>query len=69
MIESGRSGRLVEPGDVDALADAIDELLRRPELRARIAEGARQRARHFGVDAMLRRMQLVYQEVGGGAAR
>lgn len=67
MIESGRSGRLVAPGDVDAMADAIDELLRRPELRARIADGARQRARHFSVEAMLRRMQLVYAEVAAGA--
>jgi glycosyltransferase involved in cell wall biosynthesis len=69
MIESGRSGRLVAPGDVEDLAGAIDELLRRPELRARIAEGARQRARHFGVDAMLRRMQLAYQEVAGESRR
>lgn len=69
MIESGRSGRLVAPGDTDAMAEAIDELLRRPELRARIAEGARQRARHFGVEAMLRRMQFAYEEVAGGRGR
>ncbi len=67
MIESGRSGRLVAPGDVEAMAEAIDELLRRPELRARIADGARQRARHFSVEAMLRRMQFVYAEVAAGA--
>lgn len=66
MIESGRSGRLVAPGDVEAMAAAIDELLRRPDLRARISEGARQRARHFGVEAMLRRMQFAYEEVVGG---
>jgi glycosyltransferase involved in cell wall biosynthesis len=69
MIESGRSGRLVAPGDTDALAAAIDELLRRPELRARIGEGARQRAKHFGVEAMLRRMHFAYDEVAKGAAR
>ena len=69
MIESGRSGRLVAPGDTEALAAAIDELLRRPDLRARIEEGARQRAKHFGVEAMLRRMQFAYEEVAKGAAR
>ena len=63
MIESGRSGRLVAPGDVDAMASALDELLRRPELRARIADGAKQRSKHFGVDAMLLRMQTAYEEV------
>jgi len=67
MIESGRSGRLIAPGDVEAMAAAIDELLRRPELRARMSEGARQRARHFGVEAMLRRMQFTYEEVAGDA--
>jgi len=69
MIESGRSGRLVAPGDVEGMAAAVDELLRKPELRARIAEGARRRARHFGLDAMLRRMHFAYDEVSGGRAR
>lgn len=69
MIESGRSGRLVAPGNVDSMAEAVDELLRRPDLRARVAEGARQRSKHFGVEAMLRRMQFAYDEVAGGAAR
>jgi glycosyltransferase involved in cell wall biosynthesis len=66
MIESGRSGRLVAPGNTDALAGATIELLARPELRTRIAEGARQRARHFSVEAMLRRMHFVYDEVLAG---
>lgn len=65
MIESGRSGRLVAPGSTEALAAATSDLLARPDLRARIAEGARQRARHFGLEAMLRRMHFVYDEVRG----
>lgn len=66
MIESGRSGKLVAPGSTDALASGVIELLERPDLRARIAEGARQRARHFAVDAMLRRIQFVYDDVLAG---
>jgi glycosyltransferase involved in cell wall biosynthesis len=69
MIESGRSGRLVAPGDVEGMAAAVDELLRKPDLRERIAEGARRRARHFGLEAMLRRMHFAYDEVAGGRAR
>lgn len=72
MIESGRSGRLVAPGSTDAIAAAVADLLARPDLRERIADGARARATHFGVDAMLRRMQFVYDEVlaaGGDRAR
>lgn len=63
MIESGRSGRLVEPGSTESLAAAISDLLERPELRQRLGEAAKQRARHFGLEAMLRRMHLVYDEV------
>ena len=69
MIESGRSGRLVAPGNVEAMAAAIEQLLQRPDLRARLADGARQRSRHFGVEAMLRRMQFAYEEVAGTQRR
>jgi len=65
MIESGRSGRLVSPGNTDALAAAVSDLLARPDLAARIGEAALQRARHFGLDAMLRRIHVVYDEVLG----
>lgn len=63
MIESGVSGKLVSPGSADALAAAICELLARPDLRARLGEGARRRARHFSVEAMVHRMHFVYDDV------
>ena len=69
MIESGRSGRLVAPGSTEALAAATSDLVSRPQLRERIAEGARSRAKHFSVDAMLRRMHFVYDEVLAGLKR
>ncbi|HEX6323113.1 MAG TPA: glycosyltransferase family 4 protein [Vicinamibacterales bacterium] len=69
MIESGRSGRLVAPGDIESMAAAVDELLRKTDLRSRLAEGARRRARHFGLEAMLRRMHFAYDEVAAGGAR
>lgn len=65
MIESGRSGRLVAPGNTEALAAAASDLIARPDLAARISEAALARARHFGLEAMLRRMQFVYDEVLG----
>jgi glycosyltransferase involved in cell wall biosynthesis len=66
MIESGVSGRLVAPGDTDALASAISDLLARPDLRARLGEAARRRARHFSVAAMVQRMHGVYDTVLAG---
>lgn len=66
MIESGVSGRLVAPGDIEALAAAINDLLARPDLRARIGEAARRRARYFSVGAMVQRMHEVYDTVLAG---
>lgn len=69
MIESGLSGKLVAPGSAEALASAISDLLARPELRARLGDGARRRARHFSVEAMVRRMHVVYDHVRRPRAR
>jgi glycosyltransferase involved in cell wall biosynthesis len=44
IIDDGDNGRLVEPGDVAALAGAIDRLLSDPALRARFGESARAKA-------------------------
>ena len=41
IVRDGIEGRLVPPGDPDALADAMIELLRDPEARRRMASAAR----------------------------
>ena len=69
MIESGRSGRLVAPGDTGALAAAVIDLLNRPDLRAKIGAAAQQRARHFSAGETTRRMHDVYDEVMQGRRR
>jgi glycogen(starch) synthase len=43
LIEDGRTGLLVSPGDPGALRAAIDRLLADPELRRRLGEAARER--------------------------
>jgi glycosyltransferase involved in cell wall biosynthesis len=45
MISDGENGRLVPTGDVEALADAIEELLADPDRRRRISEANRDLAR------------------------
>jgi glycosyltransferase involved in cell wall biosynthesis len=43
LVEDGRTGLLVPPGDAGALRAAIDRLLADPELRRRLGEAARER--------------------------
>jgi len=44
VIEDGRSGLLVPPGDAAALAEAVERLLADPELAGRLARHGRERA-------------------------
>lgn len=44
LVRDGENGYLVEPGRADAFADRIEKLLRDPDLRAKFAARARERA-------------------------
>lgn len=66
IVEDGRSGLLVPPGDAAALAAAIGTLLGDRVGTARLAEAGRARARaHFGLDASVARIHAVVAAVGG----
>jgi phosphatidylinositol alpha-mannosyltransferase len=58
IVEDGVSGFLVPPGDADALAAKIRLLLENKELRARMGAAARQRAREFEWDRIIRDIYL-----------
>ena len=61
IVTDGRSGRLVPAGDDAALAAAIDEVCRSPELGRRFADQARtDLAERFSTDKMLGRLQSLY---------
>ncbi|HHE46858.1 MAG TPA: glycosyltransferase family 1 protein [Bacteroidetes bacterium] len=54
IIEDGVNGRLVKPGDAEALAEAIEELYRSPELRRSIGEaGMRNVGERFSLKAQI----------------
>jgi phenylacetate-CoA ligase len=57
MVDDGVDGRLAPARDVDALADAILELLADPETFARLSAGARARAEQSGWKAVRRRWE------------
>jgi glycosyltransferase involved in cell wall biosynthesis len=66
----GDCGRLLSPGDRDALREAILELLRDPGLRERLAECGRARVRErFSLEAMVEAMKERYREAAGTMGR
>jgi glycosyltransferase involved in cell wall biosynthesis len=63
-IEDGVNGRLVAPGDPQALAQVIMELLRQPGERRRLADAARQTvADRYSLEAMVRQLEELYLDL------
>jgi glycosyltransferase involved in cell wall biosynthesis len=68
MLEQGRAGVLVPPGDIPALAAAISRLLEDPGERARLSASARSRAeRVYAQDEMVRKLYRIYAEASARA--
>jgi glycosyltransferase involved in cell wall biosynthesis len=64
LIEHGVHGLLVQPGDVEGLASAIDGLLGDPEYASALGARAKQRrAREFDLDVMVRNIEALYGEL------
>lgn len=64
VIRDGENGRLVPPGDSQALAQAILELYQHPEWRRDWAAQARRTiADHYSLDSMLRQFADLYREL------
>ncbi len=69
LIEHGRSGVLVPAGDAQALAAALERLIRLPELRERLgAEGARRVRARFSHEAGIDRLAAKFG-IGTAAPR
>lgn len=65
IIEDGRSGFLVPPGDHRAMADAIARALD-PEVAARVGAAASARAEHFSTDRMATAIAALFDDVLAG---
>jgi len=63
-IDDGVNGRLVTPGDPQALARAILELAQHPDQRRRLAEAARNTVQaRYSLEAMLRQLEELYLDL------
>lgn len=69
VIDHGRSGLLVPPGDADALARCLGDVLRRPALAARLADGARSQPDRYDWERLAGEVLEVYQTAADRCAR
>ena len=64
IIEDGRTGELVAPGNVQAMADAILALVNDPARRARVGALARERVMaHYTAEQYVAGVDAVYREL------
>jgi glycosyltransferase involved in cell wall biosynthesis len=61
MLEFGRAGKLVPPGDPTQLASALGDLMKDPEARARLRQASSEGAEIFDVHRLLGDYDVVYQ--------
>ncbi len=65
VVDDGVTGLLVPPLDPAALAAALDRVVGDPDLRARLAAGARERAGEYAWPRLAERVAAVYDGVRG----
>lgn len=67
LVVDGETGLLVTPGDPEALRQAMQHLIDRPELRVRMGEASSRRVARFQASAVLPRIEQVYRQLLGKA--
>jgi phosphatidylinositol alpha-mannosyltransferase len=68
-VATSESAILVPPGDPDALADALVELLKDEPRRRRLGEGARKVAQKYSWEPIARRLLSIYEELTNEGVR
>ena len=64
IIENNKTGILVPPGNPQALAEAIIQLLKNNPLRIKMGEaGKRRTLEFFSLDKMVKKTEALYEEV------
>jgi hypothetical protein len=69
VIHDGLNGLLVPAGDPDPMAQAIDSVLLRPELAARLAAAGGRDSERYDADAQVERVLEAYREALAGRPR
>ena len=62
-VREGENGFLIEPGDMDGMAERVLRLLRDEELRRAMGDAGRKRVYAFDIDEMVARQEALYEEM------
>jgi glycosyltransferase involved in cell wall biosynthesis len=62
-VDEGRTGFLLDPHDVEGLADRIGDLIANPNLAREMGKAGRRRVDAFGVPAMLAKLGALYEQL------
>jgi starch synthase len=63
LLGNGAAGILVPPGNPDAIAEAVSDLLANPERAKPLAEAGRRRAPLYSTRVMIESLEKLYREV------
>ena len=63
IVRHGEDGLLCTPGDITAMADALDRLLSDPHLRRRMGAAAHDNVQRFSQDVVMRKWQNLFEQV------
>jgi glycosyltransferase involved in cell wall biosynthesis len=64
LIENGVDGYMVPPGDKEALAQVLDQLLRDPALQERVGMAARRKIQgRFSAEVVVPQLEKLYAEL------
>jgi glycosyltransferase involved in cell wall biosynthesis len=68
LIVDGVTGLLIPQGDTDALENTMRALIGSGELRERLGQAARERARQFTARVAVPRFEQIYRQLAAGQA-
>ncbi|MDE6485053.1 MAG: glycosyltransferase family 4 protein [Duncaniella sp.] len=63
VVENGVNGYLIEPGDIDALAGAITEIVVNPAVRSAMGTCSRSKAEAYSTDSVVSRLDKIYDRL------
>jgi glycosyltransferase involved in cell wall biosynthesis len=63
VVDDGREGFLLQPGDIQGFAQRLEDLIRNAELRSELAKNSLERSKEFGRQRIARKWIDLYEEL------